>query len=56
MDQSYQKLLEENKVLKEKLEKELTKEPCYRCEGSGKIWTYWDGDTYCPHCSGTGRV
>jgi len=49
-------LIKENKQLKEKLRKEYLKEKCYRCNGTGEIWTYWDGDISCPHCSGSGRV
>jgi DnaJ-class molecular chaperone len=49
-------LIKENELLKKKLDGVLSKERCYRCNGSGKVWTYWDGDTYCPVCSGTGMV
>jgi DnaJ-class molecular chaperone len=49
-------LVAENKQLKEKLNKECSKERCYRCGGTGEIWSYWDGDISCPHCHGSGRV
>lgn len=56
MTKSYKDLIQENKELKEKLNKEQSKTKCYRCNGSGKIFSYWDGDTYCPVCSGSGRI
>jgi len=48
-------LIEENNKLKDQLYKEKSKEKCYRCGGSGEIFSYWDGDTYCPVCQGSGR-
>ena len=50
------KLKEENKELKEKLNRIQSKEPCWHCGGTGKTWTYWDGDTWCRNCSGTGML
>ena len=50
------KLKEENKELKEKLNRIQSKEPCWHCGGTGKTWTYWDGDTWCRDCSGTGML
>ena len=49
------KLKEENELLKNKLNKEHSKERCYRCGGTGEIWTYFDGDISCPNCHGSGR-
>jgi DnaJ-class molecular chaperone len=51
-----QKLEVENKLLKEKLERALTKKPCWHCNGTGEVWTYWDGDTWCRDCHGTGML
>ena len=48
-------LEKENKSLKDKLNREQSKKICYRCNGIGEIFTYWDGDTHCPACSGSGR-
>jgi hypothetical protein len=55
-DEQIQKLKEENKELKEKLTRIQSKEPCWHCGGTGKTWTYWDGDTWCRDCSGTGML
>jgi len=53
---SYQELVAENKQLKERLGREQSKTRCYRCNGTGEIWTYWDGDISCPNCGGSGRT
>jgi len=55
-DEQIKKLKDENKELKTKLEKIRSKEPCWHCGGTGKKWTYWDGDTWCRDCSGTGML
>ena len=55
-DKEVERLLEENKQLREMVKKERSKEICHHCHGSGEIWTYWDGDTFCHHCHGSGRV
>lgn len=55
-DKEVERLLEENKQLREMVKKERSKEICHHCHGSGEIWTYWDGDTFCPRCSGSGRI
>ena len=50
-------LIKENKLLKERLDKERSKEKCFYCNGSGKIWRYgMDGDQSCPRCGGSGRA
>jgi DnaJ-class molecular chaperone len=54
MKKTYNDLVKENKELKTIINKENLKERCWRCHGTGEIWTYWDGDTYCPECHGSG--
>jgi len=46
----------ENEQLRKKIETMQSRTRCYRCNGSGEIWTYFDGDTYCPVCSGSGFI
>ena len=55
-NKSYTELIAENKELKEKLGRIQAKEKCGRCNGSGEMWDYFDGDIHCPVCSGTGLV
>lgn len=51
-----QKLKDENQKLKDQLEKVVSKKVCYHCHGTGEIWTYWDGDTWCRDCHGSGMI
>lgn len=50
------KLKDENEELKKELNKIRSKEPCWHCGGTGKKWTYWDGDSWCRDCAGTGML
>lgn len=66
-DKTYEELVEENKVLKTKVQtlismvENLTKDAkkhspqiCPRCSGTGSVETYWDWDSVCPRCHGKG--
>jgi DnaJ-class molecular chaperone len=60
-NKTYNELIKENKELKKLLQEskkreEVPTEKCSACNGSGEVWTYWDGDTYCHQCMGSGRV
>lgn len=56
MKKTKKELESEIKELKSRLEREHSKEKCWHCNGSGEYWTYWDGDTHCPYCHGSGRL